>query len=226
MQNNTKNQKHPKFEAFIQTKPAIIFLSLFSWPRKKIRQGYKWVVGWAEKPQADVALAGISFAESSFFPIPPDPLLIALVTAKPKKYLRFATIALVFSVLGGILGYIIGVALFDTVGQWVINTYHLQSEFDALGARYNNNAFITIFTAAFTPIPYKIITISAGVFEVNFLSFIAASILGRGGRFFTVATLMKLFGAKYKDTIEKYIDIFSLIFVALLIGGIILIRYI
>lgn len=221
----SKNTKHPKFEAFLQTKPALIFLSLFNWPRQKIRNTYKWVVGWAEKPEADAALASIAFAESSFFPIPPDPLLIALVTAKPRKYLRFATIALVASVLGGILGYYIGVALFDTVGQWVINTYHLQSQFDLLGARYNENAFITIFTAAFTPIPYKIITIAAGVFEVNFFSFVVASIIGRGGRFFTVATLMKIFGAKYKDTIEKYIDIFSLLFVALLIGGIILLKY-
>lgn len=221
----SQKTKHPKFEAFLQTKPALVFLSLFEWPRRKVRQAYKWVVSWAEKPEADAALAGIAFAESSFFPIPPDPLLIALVTAKPRKYLRFATIALIASVLGGIFGYFIGVALFDTVGQWVINTYHLQSQFDLLGTRYNENAFLTIFTAAFTPIPYKIITIAAGVFEVNFFSFVLASIIGRGGRFFTVATLMKIFGAKYKDTIEKYIDIFSLLFVILLIGGIMLIKY-
>lgn len=224
----TPNQqsKSPRFQKFLETKPVLWLLSVFEWPRKKIRQLYGWVVGWADKPQAEKALGGIAFAESSFFPIPPDPLLIALVISKPKKYLRFASITLLFSIIGGMVGYLIGALLFDTVGQWVIDTYHLQSEFDAIGARYAANAFITIFAAAFTPIPYKLITIAAGVFHVSFPVFILASILGRGMRFFMVAGLMHHFGSRYKDKIEKYIDLLSLAFVALLILGVVVLKYI
>lgn len=216
----------PRYEKFIQTKPVLLLLSAFNWPRQKIRQLYAWVISWADKPGGERALAGIAFMESAFFPIPPDPLLIALVMGKPKKYLRFAAIATIFSILGGIMGYLIGMALFDTVGQWVIDTYHLQSEFDALGTRYAANAFLAIFTAAFTPIPYKLITIAAGVFQVNFAVFVIASILGRGARFFIVATLMHHFGKRYKDKIEKYIDVLSLAFVGLIILGVIALRYI
>lgn len=214
----------PRFDKFIQTKPMLLLGSMFNWPRKKIRQAYAWVVGWSDKPSAEKALAGISFAESSFFPIPPDPLLITLTIAKPSKYLKFALIATVSSILGGIFGYLIGVGLFESVGQWVINTYHLESEFAYIEGRYAASAFIAIFTAAFTPIPYKLITISAGVFGVNFIAFLLASILGRGLRFFLVATLMHHFGAKYKDQIEKYIDILSIIFVILLVGGIYILK--
>lgn len=216
----------PRFEAFIETRPALLLLSLFNWPRKKIRQLYGWVIGLSEKKGADRALASIAIAESSFFPIPPDPLLIAMVTAKPNRYLRLAFICTAASVAGGVLGYMIGSGLFETVGKWVIDTYNLHAEFTAIGERYEANSLLTIFTAAFTPIPYKLITISAGVFHVNFVSFIIASIIGRGARFFTVATLMHHFGKRYKDTIEKYIDILSLAFVALLILGVLALKYI
>lgn len=216
----------PRYEKFIETKPGLIFLSLFRWPRTQIKRLYAWVVGWAEKKQATKALAGISFAESSFFPIPPDPLLIALTTVKPHKYLRFAMICTAASVIGGMFGYLIGIGLFESIGARIIDTYHLHEEFQVLGRRYDDNAFITIFTAAFTPIPYKLITIAAGVFHVNFLSFVLASIIGRGGRFFMVATLMHHFGKRYKDKIEKYIDILSLAFVALMILGVMALKYI
>lgn len=215
----------PRFEAFIQSKPVILLLSLLNGPRKAIRKLYAWVTGWAQTRRAEQALAGIAFAESSFFPIPPDPLLIAMTTVKPHRYLRFAAICTGASVLGGMLGYFIGVGLFETVGKWVIDTYHLESQFQYIGQRYEENAFLTVFTAAFTPIPYKLITIAAGVFKVNFGMFMLASILGRGARFFLVAGLMHHFGKRYKDSIEKYIDVLSLIFVALLIGGFMLLKY-
>lgn len=186
---------------------------------------YRWVVGWSEGKNAERALGGIAFAESSVFPIPPDPLLIAMTTVQPKKYLRFAAICTIASVLGGALGYFIGVGLFETVGRWVIDTYSLHSEFEIIGQRYSENAFLAIFTAAFTPIPYKLIAISAGVFHVNLLVFIIASIIGRGGRFFAVALAMHHFGKRYKDTIEKYIDLLSLAFTALVILGFVAIRY-
>lgn len=218
--------KGPRYESFIQTKPVLLLLNMFQWPRVKIRKLYAWVIGWSEKPQAEKALGGLAFMESSFFPIPPDPLLIAMTTAQPKRYIRYALIATLFSVLGGLLGYLIGALLFETVGAWVIDTYNLHHEFEVIGARYAQNAFLAIFAAAFTPIPYKLITIAAGVFRVNLGIFLVASVLGRGIRFFMVATLMHHFGRRYKDKIEKYIDILSLAFVALIVLGIMALRYI
>lgn len=216
----------PRFVVFLQSKPFLFIISLFNWPRKKIKQLYNWVVGWSESKHAERALGGITLAESSFFPIPPDPLLIAMTTVKPKKYLRFATICTVASVLGGLIGYVIGVGLFESVGRLVIDTYGLQEQFVNAGVRYEENAFLFIFTAAFTPIPYKLITISAGVFQVNLLVFIIASIIGRGGRFFAVAFAMHHFGKRYKDKIEKYIDLLSLAFVALLVLGFVAVGYV
>jgi membrane protein YqaA with SNARE-associated domain len=215
----------PHFNRFIESKPVWLLLSLFDWPRQKIRQLYGWVTGWAQTRQATKALAAISFMESSFFPVPPDPLLIAMTIAKPSKYLRFAGICTIASVAGGLFGYIIGIGLFETVGKLIVDTYHLHEEFTAIGIRYDQNAFLTIFTAAFTPIPYKLITIAAGVFRVNILELLLASILGRGARFFLVAGLMHHFGKRYKDKIEKYIDVLSLLFVALMIGGLTALKY-
>ncbi len=221
-----RNINGPAFREFLQTKPVLYIISLLSLPRKLLRNTYDWVIGWAAKKQAEKALAGISFVESSVFPIPPDPLLIAMVMSKPERYLRFALICTTASVLGGLFGYFIGFALFETIGRWVVDTYHLQANFDKLGGWYENNALLAVFTAAFTPIPYKLVAISAGVFQVNIAAFIVASILGRGGRFFAVAWLMHHFGRRYKDKIEKYIDVISLAFVALLILGVLALRYI
>lgn len=186
---------------------------------------YGWVVGWAETKRAEQALAGVSFVESSFFPIPPDPLLIAMVMARPASFLRHAAICTVASVFGGMFGYVIGLLLFSTIGAWIVNTYGLQEEFVYIGQRYQDNAFLTVFTAAFTPIPYKLITIAGGVFHINFLMFVLASLIGRGMRFFLVATFMYHLGQRYKDSIEKYIDTLSIVFVALLILGFFALKY-
>ena len=216
----------PRFQAFIGSKPILFALSSLAWPRKIIRRLYGWVVGWAETKRAEQALAGIAFAESSFFPIPPDPLLIAMVMAKPASFLRHAAICTLASTLGGALGYLIGLALFSTVGMWIVNTYGLQEEFVHIGTRYEENAFLTVFTAAFTPIPYKLITVAAGVFRIDFVMFLFASLIGRGMRFFLVAFLMHHLGSRYKDSIEKYIDLLSIAFVVLLIGGFLALKYV
>jgi membrane protein YqaA with SNARE-associated domain len=216
----------PRFQAFILSKPVLLILSLLAWPRKVIRRLYGWVVGWAETKQAERALAGISFAESSVFPIPPDPLLIAMVMAKPGLFLRHAAICTISSIFGGVFGYAIGLLLFSTVGAWIVNTYGLQEEFVQIGIRYEENAFFTVFTAAFTPIPYKLITVSAGVFKINFIMFVLASLVGRGARFFLVATLMHHLGRRYKDSIEKYIDLLSVAFVVLLVLGFFVLKYV
>jgi len=215
----------PRFKRFIESKPVLFVLSTLNWPRRKIRALYRWVVGWAETKQAEQALGVISFAESSFFPIPPDPLLIAMVMAKPVHFLRYATICTLSSVVGGIVGYAIGLLFFETLGRWIIDAYHLQEKFLYIGGRYEESAFLTVFTAAFTPIPYKLITVAAGVFQINFLMFVVASVIGRGMRFFLVAYLMNKLGGRYKDLIEKYIDLLSILFVVLLVLGFFALKY-
>lgn len=219
------NKNIPSFSKYRESEPVIFLLTIFRWPRNQIRAIYKWVVGWAEKKQAEKALAGIAFIESSFFPIPPDPLLVAMVMAKPAKFLRFAAICTLASTAGGAFGYFIGIALFASIGQWIVDTYGLQEAFHTIGVRYEENAFLTVFTAAFTPIPYKLITIAAGVFQISFTSLIIASLFGRGGRFFLVAFLMHHLGSRYKDSIEKYIDIISIAFVGVLVLGVFALKY-
>ena len=190
-----------------------------------MRKAYYWVVGWAEKPQAEKALAGLSFAESSFFPIPPDPLLIAIVTARPKKWLRFATITTVASVLGGILGYIIGAAAISAVMPIIIQVGYEDAYKSAVEWFANYGAFAVV-VAGFTPIPYKIFTIAGGAAGMSIPLFLIGSIIGRGGRFYLVAFLMQHFGRRYKDKIEKYIDVLGIAFVLLLVLGFVLIKYI
>ena len=215
----------PDFNEFEQTKPDFILLEWLAAPRRWMRKAYYWVVGWAEKPQAEKALAGLSFAESSFFPIPPDPLLIAIVTARPKKWLRFATITTVASVLGGILGYIIGAAAISAVMPIIIQVGYEDAYKSAVEWFANYGAFAVV-VAGFTPIPYKIFTIAGGAASMSIPLFLIGSIIGRGGRFFLVAFLMQHFGRRYKDKIEKYIDVLGIAFVLLLVLGFVLIKYI
>lgn len=215
----------PRFKAFTTSRPILALLAVARWPRERIRALYHWVVGWADTRQSQWALSVLAFAESSFFPIPPDPLLIAMTVAQPRKYLRFAALCTLSSVLGGLAGYLIGWVLFDSVGRWVIDAYGLQAAFAGVGQRYGENAFLAVFTAALTPIPYKVFTIAAGVFSLDVPVFILSSILGRGMRFFAVAILMHHFGRRYKDAIEKYVDVLSLVFVILLVLGLAAVRY-
>lgn len=215
----------PDFNEFEQTKPDFILLEWLAAPRRWMRKAYYWVVGWAEKPQAEKALAGLSFAESSFFPIPPDPLLIAIVTARPKKWLRFATITTVASVLGGILGYIIGAAAISAVMPIIIQVGYEDAYKSAVEWFANYGAFAVV-VAGFTPIPYKIFTIAGGAAGMSIPLFLIGSIIGRGGRFYLVAFLMQHFGRRYKDKIEKYIDVLGIAFVLLLVLGFVLIKYI
>ncbi len=193
-------------------------------PIRWFRNMYDWTVHWAKTKQAPYALFGIAFIESSCFPIPPDVLLIAMVIADRKKWLRNATICTIGSVLGAFLGYLIGWGLYESVGKWIVQTYHLEEVVQLIGRKYQENAFLTVFTAAFTPIPYKAITITAGLFRISLGILIVASVIGRAGRFFLVAGSLRLFGKKIADSIEKYFDIFSIAFVILLIAGFLLLK--
>jgi len=194
-------------------------------PVRGLRRLYDWTIHWATLPQATIALFCVAFIESSFFPIPPDVLLIAMVMAKRERWAFNAAICTLGSVLGAVFGYCIGWGLYETVGKLIVQTYHLQPMMDLVGRKYAENAFLTVFTAAFTPIPYKIITIGAGLFKIPLLTLVVASIFGRAGRFFLVAGALRLFGKKIERVIEKYFDIISLLFMAGLIGGYIAIKY-
>lgn len=176
-----------------------------------------WTVRHAEGKNAKWWLFGLAFAESSFFPIPPDVLLGAiLMTRERVRAFFYATITTVGSVLGGLFGYAIGYFFFQTIGMWIVATYHLEAQMETVRVLFADNAFFAIFVAAFTPIPYKVFTIAAGLFSINIPVFIIASILGRGGRFFAVAGVMRFFGGHIARIIYQYFNLISFV-VALVI---------
>jgi membrane protein YqaA with SNARE-associated domain len=188
-------------------------------PSRAMRALYDWTIGWSRTRQAPWALFGIAFAESSFFPVPPDVLLIPMALASPRRWWLTALVCTAGSVLGAVLGYYIGLAFYETVGVRIVDFYHLQAAMEAVGQRYSENAFAAVFTAAFTPIPFKVFTIAGGVFQIPLGMLLAGSAVGRAGRFFLVAGLLRLFGEPVQRFIEKYFDLLSLLFVALLIAG-------
>lgn len=185
--------------------------------KQYINRYTKWVIGYSKKQDAEKALAGFSFAESSIFPIPIDPLLAAMVSLKPEKTVRFVHIAAITSILGALLGYFIGAVLMDTVGDWLVRSFDIQDGFMRLGESYANNAFLAVLAAAFTPIPYKIITISAGAFSIALAPFVFASIIGRYARYSLVGWFSRIVGVRYRDKIEYFINLLSLAVLALII---------
>lgn len=190
-----------------------------------LRRLYNWVLSWAESKYGTLALAANSFAESSFFPIPPDVLQIALSVSKPRRSFWYALVSSVSSVLGGVFGYAIGYFLFESVGKLIIQVLGYQQYFDMVGQLYRENAFLAVLGAAFTPIPYKVFTIAAGFWQISLFSLILASVIGRSARFFMVATLIFFFGARVKVFIEKYFNWLSLLFFVLVVLGFIAIKY-
>jgi len=185
-----------------------------------IRRLYDWVLHWADTPYALPALFVLSFAESSFFPIPPDVLLVALCIGNVQKGYRFALWCSIASVLGGMAGYGIGALLWtDGVREFFTTYVFSQDKFDYVGGLYERWNFWIVFVAAFTPIPYKVITITAGVFGVSFPLFVLASVIGRSARFFLVAWLFRRYGPPIKDFIERRFALVTIVGTALLIGG-------
>jgi len=187
-----------------------------------IRRLYDWVLGWAETPYGTPALFTIAFAESSFFPVAPDILLIALDLSKPKRSFYYALLCSIASVLGGIFGYFIGLELMDLIGFKIIQFYGVMNQYEQIKDLYKHYDALAVFIAGFTPIPYKIATITAGAFKINFITFVVASVLSRGARFFLVSGLIYLFGTRIKEFIDKYFNMLVVIFTILLIGGIII----
>jgi membrane protein YqaA with SNARE-associated domain len=186
---------------------------------KLLRKLYDWVLSWCESPYAVWALFVLAFTESSFFPIPPDVLLIALVMGNPSRAFYYAGVCTIASALGGAFGYWIGYALMDTVGYKILDFYNARGLFHEVEALYQKYDFWVVFSAAFTPIPYKVFTLASGVFHIDLLGFTLASIVGRGLRFFLVSGLLWYFGESIKVFIDKYFNLLTVIFLLLLIGG-------
>jgi len=191
-----------------------------------IRRMYDWVVGWADTPYGGWALFLIALAEASVFPIPPDVLLLALAFGAPKKSFRFALICAAGSIVGAIVGYVIGVFFFDTVGMWVIETYGLQEKMSIVKGYYTDDrAFWALLAAGFTPIPFKVFTIISGMMGTSLLVLVLASAISRTARFMLVATVVYLLGDKAKEFIDKYFDYLTIGFTVLLIGGFVALKY-
>jgi len=167
---------------------------------------YNAILKWAKHPHAERYLAGVSFAESSFFPIPVDIMLAPMVFADKSKAWRLALITTVMSVLGGLMGYIIGAFFFDAYGNQILDYFHAHETFESIKQSYIEHGMMIILLAGFTPIPYKVFTIASGVIGVALLPFLLMSLVGRGARFFLVAGLIKLGGDRMEQTIHKYVE--------------------
>lgn len=190
-----------------------------------LRTLYDKTLAWSGHPKAVWILAAVAFTESSFFLVPPDVLLIPMILAARGKWFRYALICTVASVLGGLFGYYIGAHLFDAVGRPILEFYHAAAKFEAISQAYNDNGVWIVFTAGFSPIPYKIFTIASGVTGMDPLSFALASAVGRGGRFFLVAILLWKFGQPIQAFIEKRLGLLALIFCALVVAGVLALKY-
>ena len=180
---------------------------------------YPKIRALAEGPHAERALAAVAFAESSFFPIPPDVLLAPMALANPKRAWRYALIATVASVVGGMLGYAIGAVLYDTAGQWLIGLYGYGAKVDALKLTYAQWGWLVILIKGATPIPYKLVTIVSGLLGYNFPLFVALSVLTRGARFFLVAGALHWFGEPLRGAMERNFAAVLGAFVALVVAG-------
>jgi len=189
------------------------------------RRLYDWVLSWAETPYGSWALFLLAFSESSFFPVPPDVLLIALAVAIPNKSFKYALICSIGSVLGGCFGYLIGWKFMALVGNRIVELYGLTPKVETIEILYNKYDAWAVGIAGFTPIPYKVFTISAGMFQINFLVFIIASFVSRSARFFLVGGLIYTFGPQIQRFIDKYFNLLATIFTVLLVTGFILIKY-
>ncbi|SEB50258.1 membrane protein YqaA, SNARE-associated domain [Nitratireductor aquibiodomus] len=191
-----------------------------------LRKLYDWTMSLAATRHAEKALGSVSFIESSVFPIPPDVLLIPMVLSERARWLRYAFICTISSVLGALLGYAIGAFLYETVGQPILAFYGKENAFEQVAGWYNEWGGWGVLFAAVTPFPYKVLTIFSGATGLNLLVFVVVSVIGRGMRFFLVSWLLYRFGAPIRVFIEKNLGLLFTLFMVLLIGGFVAIRYV
>lgn len=190
-----------------------------------LRRLYNWCIAAADKPYAPWLLGAISFAESSFFPIPPDTLQIPMSLARPDKAWFYAGLCTLTSVAGGVLGYFIGAYLYDSVGLWLIGLYGYGDKVEAFREAYARWGSLIILLKGVTPIPYKIVTITSGFAGYDFVLFVIFSFITRGARFFIAAFLLNRFGVRVRAAIEKRLGLWVGIGAAVLVGGIIVALY-
>lgn len=191
------------------------------WTRKL----YDWVLRWADTPYGAPALFILAVVESSFFPIPPDPLILALGVAKPKRAIWYATICTVGSVIGGAIGYIIGYFFIESIGMRIIEIYGLAAKYGTIQQMYEEWNAVVVLVAGVSPIPYKVFTIAAGAFEVSFVTFILASIVGRGVRFYTEGVLIYWYGESIRGFMDRYMSYIGWAFAIMLVGGFVAVKF-
>ena len=190
-----------------------------------LRRLYDWTLSLAARPSAPYALAAVSFAESSFFPVPPDVMLVPMMLARPDKAWFYALICTVTSVLGGMLGYAIGLVFYDTIGTRVFEFYGLTQGVETFRHAYAEYGHWVILLKGLTPIPYKLVTITSGLAGYNLFWFVVLSILTRGARFFLIALLMSQFGPRIKSIIDNNFNLVAGLAIAAFIGGFVAFRY-
>jgi len=186
---------------------------------------YEWIQEWLQTPYGVWVLFLVAVAESSFFPIPPDVFLMALCIGSPKKSFRYAGICAVGSVLGGMFGYGLGFWFMDIAGSRIIELYGLADKYELVQELYQKYDAWAVGVAGFTPLPYKVFTITAGAFQINFPTFVAVSLVSRAARFFLVAALIYRFGAPIRTFIERYLNLLTIILLALLVTGFVLVKF-
>ncbi|MCE4225247.1 DedA family protein [Methylobacterium sp. C25] len=184
-----------------------------------IRRLYEWILALAGKPSAPYALGAVAFAESSFFPVPPDAMLVPMAVTRPDRVWFYATIATVASVLGGLVGYAIGALLFDSVGQWLFNLYGLSDKAHTFQESYAKYGHWVILLKGLTPIPYKLVTITSGFAHYDLFWFVVLSILTRGARFFLLAGLLGRYGISIRSVLDRHLNVVVAISVAVIILG-------
>jgi membrane protein YqaA with SNARE-associated domain len=187
--------------------------------RGMLKRIYDWCIDAADKPYALWILFAVSFAESSFFPIPPDVMLAPMSLARPKRAWLYAGVCTIASVLGGVLGYAIGALLYDSVGQWLINVYGLSGKVETFRQSYAEWGSLIILLKGLTPIPYKLVTITSGFAGYNISLFVLFSLITRGARFFIAAALFNRYGDWIRERIERHLTLWVTVFAAVLVGG-------
>ncbi|MBV8888407.1 MAG: DedA family protein [Alphaproteobacteria bacterium] len=190
-----------------------------------IQRLYARALDIAAGPRATAALVAVAFAESSFFPLPPDVLLIPMILARPRQAWRLAALCTAASVAGGLLGYAIGYFLFDAVGRPLLEFYHAMDRYDALKAGFARWGVWIIILKGLTPIPYKLVTIASGVVRFDVAAFLLASVISRSLRFFLVAAVLWQFGPAARDFIERRLMLVTTVFAVALVGGFVALRY-
>ena len=204
---------------------AVVAVRRYS-PFLLLRRLYDWVLSWAERKSALWALWALAFAEASFFPIPPDVLLMGMAIGKPRRAFRFALVCTLGSLMGCLLGYLLGYQFYALVGKPIIDFYSAADQYERVRELFETWNAVAVAVAGFTPIPFKVFTIAAGAFRVHLLTFFLAAAASRSARFFLVSGLIYYFGPAIKEKIDRYFNQLTILFIVMLVGGFLVLKYV